>query len=179
MRDILWSLSGSVGAKSPQKRGHCCLTPIDTLYIYKDIWLITRYQSSYKVQVYLEPVTGSEIQGTGLEGRIFCSAPSIRQCRCKSRTPWPGWECYHQCQPWTIKKIPTDFLWEEGVETNKQTRLIPCGLLVRTTDFCAKGSRFESNQEPTTCGKSYGSSTLTSRLWNEPLNRKPPWGEIV
>ena len=25
--DILWSLSGSVGAKSPQKRGYCCLTP--------------------------------------------------------------------------------------------------------------------------------------------------------
>ena len=25
---ILWNLSGSVGAKSPQKRGHCCLTPI-------------------------------------------------------------------------------------------------------------------------------------------------------
>ena len=68
----------------------------------------------------MEPVTGSEIQGTSLEGRIFCSAPSIRQCRCKSGTPWPGWYCYHQCQPWTSKKIPTDFLWEEGVETNKQ-----------------------------------------------------------
>ena len=39
--DILWSLSGSGGARSPQKRGHCCQTPIQG-FENQPIWQISK-----------------------------------------------------------------------------------------------------------------------------------------
>ena len=47
--------------------------------------------------------------------------------------------------------------------------LNPCGLLVRTPDFLANDGWF--NSDHTTQGESCGSSTLTSHIFNEPLNR--------
>ena len=65
----------------------------------------------------------------------------------------------------------------ESVSIACQIMLISCGLLVRTPNFSMSDGQFESDQKPTTPGESWGLSTLTSPLWNGPLNRKPRWSE--